>query len=192
MEQYKETLKANLFLQAFKNELQNRKLKPDQVLVNPPTVLVGGAVIDILRGVIPKDYDFIHNSNLEKIMRENLNFKLEYTSRSAITFSYNGSIIQLLYKSPDSFAYTLEQSRWNLFEETLINFDEQSFLNKVLVPTKLAFESRGTARVGVKRLLHWQNKGWNLQNITFQSLCDVAFKDLRKCKSSEEDEDEES
>jgi hypothetical protein len=154
--------------------------------------LTGGAVVDILRGVIPKDYDFIHTTALENLMRKNLKFKLLYTSRSAITFLYNDTPIQLLYKSTESFAYTMEKGEYNLGIETLENFDEQSFVNRVLVPTKLAFTSRGTARVGLKRLLHWQYKGWTLQNITFQSLCDVAFKDLKKCKSSEEDEDEES
>lgn len=123
MTNYTETLQANLFLQSFKNELENRKLKSNEVLTNPKTVLTGGAVVDILRGVVPKDYDFIHNKKLEEIMRENLNFKLEYTSRSAITFSYNGSIIQLLYKSPESFAYTLEQSEYNIFDGNLTNFD---------------------------------------------------------------------
>lgn len=186
MEKYTETLKANLFLQTLKKELETPTPKPQ-------TRLTGGAVVDILRGVVPKDYDFIHTNALEKAMRENLNFKLIYTSKSAVTFLYNNTTIQLLYKSTDSFPYTIEQGIYDLFQEKLDNFDEQSFVNKVLVPTKKAFEEISTAKIGVKRLLHWQHKGWHIQNITFQSLLGVAFKS--KCKNrsySEDDEDLES
>ena len=186
MEKYTEILKNDLFLQSLKTELETDSAKPT-------IKLTGGAVVDILRGVTPKDYDFIHNTVVEKVMRDNKNFTLLYTSKATVTFQFNGRIIQLLYKDTDSFPYTLEQGTFNLTNLTLSNFDEQSFTHFVLVPTQRAFAERKIARIGVKRVLHWQRKGWGIQDITFNSLCNTAFKDLKNKSNgvTDEDDDEE-
>lgn len=186
MEKYTEILKNDLFLQSLKKELETESSKPTMKLT-------GGAVVDILRGATPKDYDLIHNSGLEKAMRDNKNFVLLYTSKATVTFQFNGRIIQLLYKDVDSFPYTLEQGTFNLSNSSLSNFDEQSFTHFVLVPTQKAFAERKIARIGVKRVLHWQRKGWGIQDITFNSLCNTAFKDSKNKSNgvTDEDDDEE-
>lgn len=171
MEKYTEILKQDLFLKLLKEEIN--KLDTSH---KPKVTLVGGAVIDILRGVRPKDYDLLHNSILEKALKENPNFKLEYTSKSAMTFSINGFIVQLLYKNVSEFSYSIERSEYDVTVERLLKLDVQSFEHRVLIPSETAFLNKKIARCAIRRILHHQKKGWVIPNITFQSLCDTAFK----------------
>lgn len=169
MEKYEQLLKEDLFLNMLRTELD---LEKSRMSVN----ITGGAVVDILRGVKPKDYDILHHTSLENLLRENSKFKLEYVTKSAVTFSFGNSIIQLIYKPPTNFPYTIEKGQYSLTSQKLSNFDSSSFETKLLIPSQNAFEDKHTARCAIQRLLHHQHKGWNLPDITFQSVCQVAFK----------------
>lgn len=169
MEKYEKILKEDLFLNLLRAELD---LEKTRMSVN----LTGGAVVDILRGVKPKDYELLHHVSLENALRKNSTFKLEYVTKSAVTFSFNNTIIQLIYKSPTQFPYTIEKGQYSLTSQKLVDFDSNSFEDMLLVPTQNAFDDKYTARCAVQRLLHHQRKGWNIPEITFQSICSIAFK----------------
>jgi hypothetical protein len=181
LEKYEKVLKEDLFLKTLKEENLGS------------LILTGGAVIDILSGVIPKDYDFVHTNIIENKIKANDKFKLLYTSSTAATYEYLGKDIQLLYKNPLDFPYTIEQSKFNIDTGKLEYFATDSFEQKLLVPNKEVYKSKSIAKNVIRRLLHWQGKGYTIHPVTFASVLKTAFK---KCKCSshnlDEDEDEES
>ena len=181
MEKYLEKLKKDLFLEHFTKEFKNEH-----------PILTGGAINDILSDRTPKDYDFIHSTGLENALQKNLTFELQYVSRTAVTYSYNGFIVQLIYKKPEEFPYTIEQAQYRLNAQTLQNFDEQSFTHKILIPNKEAFKQIIIARHALKRLLKWQDKGFKINPITYQSLLKRSFDTGAKGNRSSELDEEES
>lgn len=181
LEKYEKILSEDLFLKTIKEEnLSN-------------LTLTGGAVVDILSERTPKDYDFIHSNVIEDEMNKSDKFKLLYTSITAITYEFLGKKVQLLYKNPVDYPYTIEQSKYNIDTGQLDFFASDSFEQKLLVPNKEVYKSRAIARNVIKRLLHWQGKGYNIHPITFASVVKSAFKKCKSTPDSEfEDEDEES
>lgn len=181
MEQYKLKLGKDLFLNLLKSEIDNC-----------PMQLTGGAINDILSGKSPKDYDFEYNSDFEKKMKESDKFKLLYTSKSAITYEYHSNIIQLLHKERKDYPYTIEQTRYNVRNGDLVDFDHQSFEQKILIPNKRAYDEIAIARSVLRRLLKWQDKGYKIDYRSYGSIIKVAFKSTKSGQPEIESEDEES
>lgn len=166
MEKYQKILKENAFLDNLKNEFSG-SCYPS---------LTGGAINDILSDVVPKDYDFVHTVSLENEIYKNPNFKFLYISRTAITFEYKTKIIQLLYKNPKDYPYTIEQAEFDIRRGNLKNFDITPYESKTLIPNQECFKKIPLAKNAVRRLLKWYAKGFEIPQITYQSMLKVAFK----------------
>lgn len=148
---------------------------------NEDYMLRGGAVVDIVSGNTPKDYDFtILSPNIIK----DLDF--EYSSNTADTFSLNIKdskyIIQLLKTDPNEFTYTISKCyirmKKSRGESYLVSniFNNNSFKTKKLIPTSY---SENMAFKALQRFPHWKNKGYYLPEETYLSLLNAAFPDNR-------------
>lgn len=133
--------------------------------------LVGGAVIDILYGKKPKDYDFI---NIAPIVLSNLNFKYFYETATAITYKResDGVIIQRLKTSIDVFDFKISRSKIigdNEYSEYSldIDIDADSYLNKLLIPQ--SYEPQAALN-SLMRIPHWRKKGYEIHDMTYYSL----------------------
>lgn len=136
--------------------------------------LVGGAVIDILEGREPKDYDLIyfipslHNKHLL-----NAGFEFQYETKTARTWTKDDITIQTLKTDKDDFDFTISQAIWDLKSEK-IEIDNISFKSKKLIPTPNAFLDKSKARNSLKRIRHWERKGYKIPKQTLDSLKRVA------------------
>lgn len=133
------------------------------------TKLVGGAIIDILENRIPKDFDLI-NASKELLLNNGYIFK--YSTKTAETYEKNGIVVQILNTSIESFDYKISQTTFVL-EKKELTIDTHSFLNKDLVP--VGFESK-QALNSLRRLPHWKNKGYSINDNTYHSLLNSACK----------------
>ena len=136
--------------------------------------LVGGAVIDILSGKEPKDYDLINYipSIYDRYLIE-AGFLFQYETKTARTWIKDKIIIQTLKTNLNNFDFTISQSSYDLREGTL-KIDEISYSNKVLIPTPSAFEDKHLARNTLNRIKHWKSKGYKIHYKTLNSLKRVA------------------
>ncbi|HLS53746.1 MAG TPA: hypothetical protein VK031_07220, partial [Tissierellaceae bacterium] len=107
---------------------------------SPHAHLVGGAVVDILEGREPKDYDFnvsFCGKGWVKI-NENPDFKFLYNSATAITYLFKGKyVVQILEKQSEYFPFFIEKFKYNIVTETMVTpnpFTEVSFNSKKLIP----------------------------------------------------------
>lgn len=173
----KESLDNNAVLNIFREELKN-----------VDAVLTGGAIVDILEGRVPKDYDFKYDAYLRDKLDELA--VLKYVSRTAITYDLKGYEIQLLKRDPLDFAFTIEQGEYNIKTNTLKNFDEQSFKTKQLIPTSISenfpksskflevriVNDKVSATESLMRIPHWRRKGYEINDITYSTLIKIATK----------------
>lgn len=161
--------------------------------------LTGGAVIDILKDKKPKDFDIYTTTPIVTVLEKSqdvIDLKLLYTSRTAITFLYkNETTIQILKRPPESFKFTIEQSKYNIKKERLDFFCLNSYLSKQLIPNDLVFESKEVTKKDFKlRLRKWGMKGFHIHEVTKKSYLKWAkdtslfsvIKDYLRPKSDEE------
>lgn len=133
--------------------------------------LTGGAVIDILNGKTPKDFDLVaaYPSNNLEILCSN-GAKFLYSSKTAETVSYKGLLIQLLKTNTIEFDYTINASLIHLKHNTVDYFDTVSYLSRTLIPTEYAFNTPSKSRECIKRLPKMESKGFSLPKISERSL----------------------
>ena len=183
MELLRKVLKEN-------TKLENMKEKEEIILKDPVVAfikkqweeakhcdslfLTGGAVIDLLEGRKPKDYDFVNNSyNVDEIVQKGVKLGLtfKYTSATAVTFSWGGCDIQVLRKPVGEFPFTIEQSRFSIKNGTFKNFDEVSFDTKKLIPNDvLIFTGQEVTRKNfLNRIAKWKSKGYHIHPVTKRS-----------------------
>lgn len=134
--------------------------------------LVGGAVVDIMEGRKPKDYDF---TELNPYVVEDMDFVCD--SRWSGTFKFKGEIIQLLKTSTNDFEFRISQSKLHLpmiygnstdpISNLKLTYDKISFENKVLIPIGYG---KDTVMRCLYRIPHWRKKGYTLQDVTYYSL----------------------
>lgn len=176
--------------QKTKDNLQNMKEKEEIILKDPVVAFVkkqweeakhcdslfltGGAVIDLLEGRKPKDYDFVISGyDVGRIVKEGakLGLTFEYTSATAVTFSWRGCDIQVLRKPVDEFPFTIEQSKFSIKNGTFKNFDEVSFNTKKLIPNDVLIFARQeiTRKNFLNRIEKWESKGYKIHPITKRS-----------------------
>lgn len=127
-------------------------------------VIVGGAVVDILEGRKPKDYDFRNLPSHDLLVSKGWLFISD--SATAKTYRKDSITIQELKTSPADFEYVISQSRINLNGEDLC-IDKMSFTEKLLIPISYKPD---TAYKCMRRLPHWLNKGYSIQDLTYQSV----------------------
>lgn len=135
--------------------------------------LTGGAVIDILEGRKPKDYDFINiNKNeLERFYLKVPDLKFLYSSKSANTFLYKDKyILQSLNSDIEDFPFTIEQSSFDLKKGKLERFSTMSYFSKTLIPNDGRFQGRVITDKNFKaRIKKWEGKGFKMPDITKKS-----------------------
>lgn len=179
-----------IFLTLFKRN----KLIQDLVQHNISFTLTGGAVVDIMEGRTPKDYDFM-SINFKKMTDLGLPLKFEYKTQHSTTFMYKGHILQLLNKNIFEFEYTISQLNLTNGGPSLYCFDDDkhreyteetntlelnseplstlSFREKTLIPVGFDFKHASDA---LMRLPHWKKKGYDIKPQTYLSLLSVILK----------------
>lgn len=134
--------------------------------------LVGGAVIDILDGKTPKDYDFVgFTSDSDLTLMKEKGFTFLSKSSTATTFLFKGKKVQFLNRSTSDFDYTISQSSLNISsKEMSLYYDKYTYDNKILIPINL--ENWVNCLL---RLPHWKKKGYKLDAVTYISLVHKAM-----------------
>jgi len=142
-------------------------------------LLIGGAVVDILEGREPKDYDFIGGADHSKLTDEGFKFLGE--TKTANTYVKDGFILQFLKTSPQEFDFKIGQATYDILKDKL-EIDQTSFENKMLIP--LSFDSSARVLNSLQRVPHWNRKGYTLPDSTYLSLLNVVGKkEIRELQS---------
>lgn len=126
--------------------------------------LTGGAVIDILDGRTPKDYDFLGTSQLNVFLSNGFKFICE--THYAITLTNAKNVVQLLKTNKNDFDFTISASQYK--PNQLLNMCEVSFNNKILIP--INFTNRKNIINSLFRIPHWRKKGYGIHDTTYKSL----------------------
>lgn len=150
------------------------KVKVIKDITTFSSVLTGGAVLDLIEGKEPKDFDLLYGDRAKFITA---GFTFAGETKTATTLIKDDIIVQLLKTNPENFDYTISQSKYDFRTEKLTEFDELSFESKVLIPTRVAFENKENALNSLQRLPHWQRKGFRLPDTTYQSLLGVISRE---------------
>jgi len=137
--------------------------------------LVGGAVVDILEGRKPKDYDFF---SLTLPEATKLGFTYSHDSKTATTYTKDDLVIQVLKTGIEDFDFKISQSQLSFNYQKKLNLiiDENSFKSKMLIPCEKSWIERKNALNSLRRTLHWRNKGYTINDITYLSLLSVVGK----------------
>lgn len=165
----KEKLENNSVLKLFK-----------EVFGEAHPQLVGGAVIDILEGRAPKDYDFVFTTTLKEKLDEVAEFQC--VSQTSYTYNYNGYVIQLIRKGVNNFPFLIEKATFNIQTSSLYKLDEVSFKSKVLIPSAITnsvdknYGENKSAIEALMRIPHWQRKGYKINDVTYQTLIKIVTK----------------
>lgn len=136
--------------------------------------LVGGAVIDLLEGRKPKDYDIITGGGkFESILGE-LGYYWKYETKTSSTYVKDNVTIQILKTQLKDFDFKISQSKFSLTGKNDLTVDKVSFEKKVLIP--ISFGDKTKAINSLKRKIHWEKKGYSMPDETYLSLCNVLHK----------------
>lgn len=142
--------------------------------------LVGGAVIDILEDRKPKDFDFIKWSENNISTFVEAGFEYQYETKSAKTYKKGDITIQFINTPLENFDFKISQAYYDFKAKTL-TIDEISFDNKILIP--VCFENKRNAFNSLRRIPHWKNKGYKINDMTYLSLLNVVSKSNRNINS---------
>lgn len=136
--------------------------------------LTGGAVVDIIDGREPKDYDILYhccNTIIERVSK-NDKFRLLYTSRTSITFLFKGKYkVQLLRSKQDEFPFENDKI---LFRMDGIITGGTMFAKDIL-DHRLIIVNDDRMNYGISRKLFkarvkkWESKGYKMHPITYKS-----------------------
>lgn len=138
-----------------------------------PINIVGGAVIDILEGRKPKDYDLI-NTATENL--KELGFVFSHSSRTADTYIKGDLTVQLLKTIIDDFDFTISTAKItiNYAKNIALFVDEKAFNSKTLIPQPKSWTDKKNALNSLKRIPHWKKKGYSIHDVTYLSLLGVV------------------
>ena len=133
--------------------------------------LVGGAVIDLLEGRVPKDYDLMcwYTDDREKLVKHlnQFGFIFMYETATSKTYAKGKVKIQFLKTNLGGFDFTISTATYDLYKGD-IEIDEECFEKKILIPT--SFDDKKAALNSLSRLPHWIKKGYRIKNATYFSL----------------------
>jgi len=144
--------------------------KKYQSFFNNNTTIVGGCLIDILEDRIPKDFDVISSETtpFEKL-------KFIYSTKTADTFeTESGLIIQKLKTQKTNFDFKISTVTLEFQSANKLEIDEVSFNQKTLIP--ISFENANNCLNSLRRIPHWQKKGYSINDKTYLSLLNQALK----------------
>lgn len=148
--------------------------KFSEKLRNFPTVfkdrlyLTGGAIIDIIDGRKPKDFDF-YTEDVDAFFKfmEYMRFEYMYSTEYSYTFKYSNMVIQLLKKRIDEFEFTVSQSKYDLSKDVLY-LDELSVNRRILIP--VSFTNKEQIMSALLRIPHWKRKGFDIPVQSYYAL----------------------
>jgi len=138
--------------------------------------LTGGAVVDILDGREPKDYD-ISWTVCDKIydkLELHKDFKLLYESMTATTYLFKGKHkIQILKNGAETFPFLNDRILFRLDGriDSLNNKHLRSILkNRIIMVNDYRMVDLGISRKLFKaRVKKWESKGYKMHPITYKS-----------------------
>lgn len=138
--------------------------------------LTGGAVVDILDGREPKDYDISWKAcdGIHAKLGEHKDFKLLYESMTATTYLFKGRHkIQILKNGPETFPFLNDRILFKLDGrmEVKNNKHLRSILeNRVIMVNDYRMVDLGIPRKLFKaRVKKWESKGYKMHPITYKS-----------------------
>lgn len=143
------------------------------------TYLTGGAVIDIMEGRHPKDYDLYHAyPGKLKLALENAHCQWIRESDTAITYMKGTLTIQILKETDEDKLgdFTISKAMFNLNKGTL-DIDELSYESKVLTP--FAVKDINRVMNCLSRIPHWRDKGYTLPDDIYFELLNKVSKKLK-------------
>ena len=137
--------------------------------------LRGGAVVDILEGREPKDYDFTNSGSgdIEAFVQNGFVFKYKTKSSETYEFEAEGktTTVQFLSRNESDFDFTISKSCYD-FKKKITLVDTDAFNNKILIP--ITFEHVSNALNSLRRIVHWRKKGYKIHDKTYLSLLNVV------------------
>lgn len=139
-------------------------------------VLVGGAVVDIIDGKEPKDYDIIVYGDEKQFVKslEKCGYRFLMESKTAITYFNYGIEVQLLKTNIKDFDFTVSQSNVNLIDMSM-DLAKHEIENKLLIPVN--FNDKKLALNTLARLPHWMKKGYKIHEKTYFTILNKLSKD---------------
>ena len=142
--------------------------------------LTGGAVIDIMDGVTPKDYD-LYSTSPGEVKKKLEDAGCEWVKESDYSITYVKGVItiQLLKESDKSKLgeFSISRSMFHLNKGTL-EIDEDSYINDALVP--IGIKDVDKAMNCLSRIPHWNKKGYTLSDDLYFSLLNSVKSELDK------------
>jgi hypothetical protein len=137
--------------------------------------LIGGAVLDILQGKTPKDYDFALGYFPDP---KKFEMDYQYETKTAKTFKKGEMVLQQLKTLPEDFDFKISQATLevNYKKVMSLTIDKTSFEKKILIPTDKAWTEKRNALNSLRRIPHWRNKGYTINDTTYLSLLGVVGK----------------
>ncbi len=149
------------------------KMVAEVTEVKSSIILIGGAIIDILEGRKPKDYDCVG-----VLYENNLGLEYSHETKSAKTFKKGDLVVQLLKTEINDFDFKISQARLtiNHRKDLTLEIDKNSFEKKVLIPCEKAWIEKKNALNSLRRIPHWKNKGYAINDVTYLSLLSVVGK----------------
>jgi len=140
----------------------------------PTLMLTGGAIVDILRGKTPKDYDFV------KAEKRNFPKDIHFIRNSATadTYGLRGMEVQLLVKERVMFPYTVNQSYVSISSKCLSISIDDSFYDKILRPVSFKPKRAVECLMTYPKM---RDKGFILPDLTYYSLVNATsqFQNIR-------------
>lgn len=136
--------------------------------------LTGGAVVDIIDGREPKDYDITYtccHAIVERVS-DNKNFRLLYTSRTSITFLFKGKHkVQLLRRKMDEFPFENDKILFRM--DGIITggtmFAKDILDNRLIVVNDDRMNYGISRKLFKARVKKWESKGYNIHPISYKS-----------------------
>ena len=174
-EELQEVLRNDDFLNSLISETK------DSIFTPTDKKLTGGAIIDILEGRKPNDYDFISFSESEL---DRLGFEFVHETRTAKTYKgKKGVKVQVLKTSIEDFDFTISQSIYSIRNkktEKDLKIDITSFNMKTLIPCEKSWFVKRNAMASLYRIPHYKKKGYTIEDITYHSLLSVINSGTQK------------
>lgn len=133
--------------------------------------VVGGAVVDILEDREPKDWDLMGFTNVTKESFERAGYVFQYESNTSSTYKKDDIVVQFLKLDINKFEFKISQSKYFIKRKEM-EVHNASFTTKSLVPTDL--KDPKMALNSLRRIPHWERKGYHIHNTTYQTLLNAV------------------
>lgn len=187
-----------------KNKITENNRKPyvEKILANkvvlelieelkdfPTAMLVGGAVVDIIDGRTPKDYDIIVDDSEINILNKlslKPDFEFLYNSPSSTTFLFKKKYeVQFIKSKSEDFYFLNERNSFILKDKRFGALFTSLIETKMLaVNSEAMLNQRFTASQFGIRVRHWERKGYKISDVSYDSAIRKADREPNTSKNS--------